>query len=67
MTENDKIYMRRCFELARKGLGLTRTNPLVGSVIVHNIAIHYLRIVYIVVTPRIYPTPLTGDIVIAAD
>jgi diaminohydroxyphosphoribosylaminopyrimidine deaminase/5-amino-6-(5-phosphoribosylamino)uracil reductase len=36
LTENDKIYMRRCFELARKGLGLTRTNPLVGSVIVHN-------------------------------
>lgn len=28
--------MRRCFELARKGLGLTRSNPLVGSVIVHN-------------------------------
>jgi diaminohydroxyphosphoribosylaminopyrimidine deaminase/5-amino-6-(5-phosphoribosylamino)uracil reductase len=28
--------MRRCFELARKGLGLTRTNPLVGCVIVHN-------------------------------
>lgn len=28
--------MRRCFELARKGLGFTRTNPLVGSVIVHN-------------------------------
>lgn len=28
--------MRRCFELARKGLGLTRTNPLVGSVVVHN-------------------------------
>lgn len=28
--------MRRCFELARKGLGLTRTNPLTGSVIVHN-------------------------------
>jgi diaminohydroxyphosphoribosylaminopyrimidine deaminase/5-amino-6-(5-phosphoribosylamino)uracil reductase len=36
MTEKDKIYMRRCFELARKGLGLTRTNPLVGCVIVHN-------------------------------
>lgn len=35
MTERDKIYMRRCFELARKGLGLTRTNPLVGCVIVH--------------------------------
>ncbi len=28
--------MRRCFELARKGLGFTRTNPLVGSVIVYN-------------------------------
>ncbi len=27
--------MRRCFELARKGLGMTRTNPLVGCVIVH--------------------------------
>ena len=36
LTEKDKIYMRRCFELARKGLGLTRTNPLVGCVIVHN-------------------------------
>lgn len=36
MTEKDKIYMRRCFELARKGLGMTHTNPLVGCVIVHN-------------------------------
>lgn len=27
--------MRRCFELARKGLGFTHTNPLVGCVIVH--------------------------------
>jgi len=27
--------MRRCFELARMGLGMTRTNPLVGSVLVH--------------------------------
>ena len=36
LTEKDNIYMRRCFELARKGLGMTRTNPLVGSVIVHN-------------------------------
>lgn len=32
----DEIYMRRCLELARKGLGLTRQNPLVGAVIVHN-------------------------------
>ncbi|MEN8157262.1 MAG: bifunctional diaminohydroxyphosphoribosylaminopyrimidine deaminase/5-amino-6-(5-phosphoribosylamino)uracil reductase RibD [Bacteroidota bacterium] len=35
MKERDEIYMRRCFELARKGLGMTRTNPLVGSIIVH--------------------------------
>ncbi len=35
MTEKDKMYMRRCFEQARKGLGLTRTNPLVGCVIVY--------------------------------
>jgi len=27
--------MRRCFELARKGLGMTRSNPLVGCVVVH--------------------------------
>lgn len=29
-------YMRRCLELAAKGLGKTRSNPLVGAVIVHN-------------------------------
>ena len=28
--------MQRCLELARKGLGLTRQNPLVGSVLVYN-------------------------------
>lgn len=28
--------MRRCFELARKGLGMTMANPLVGAVIVNN-------------------------------
>ena len=28
--------MRRCFELARKGLGMTKANPLVGAVIVHD-------------------------------
>ena len=28
--------MRRCFELAGKGLGMTKANPLVGAVIVHN-------------------------------
>ncbi len=32
----DELYMQRCLELARKGMGLTRQNPLVGSVIVYN-------------------------------
>lgn len=32
----DEIYMQRCFELASHGLGRTKTNPLVGSVIVHD-------------------------------
>jgi diaminohydroxyphosphoribosylaminopyrimidine deaminase/5-amino-6-(5-phosphoribosylamino)uracil reductase len=35
LTAKDEIYMKRCFELARKGLGLTRANPLVGCVILH--------------------------------
>ena len=30
-----EIFMRRCLELASKGLGSTGLNPLVGSVIVH--------------------------------
>lgn len=30
-----EIYMQRCIELARNGLGTTYPNPLVGSVIVH--------------------------------
>ncbi len=30
------VYMRRALELASCGAGLTRPNPLVGSVIVHN-------------------------------
>jgi diaminohydroxyphosphoribosylaminopyrimidine deaminase/5-amino-6-(5-phosphoribosylamino)uracil reductase len=36
ISEKDKIYMRRCFELARKGLGMTKANPLVGAIIVHD-------------------------------
>lgn len=36
MHQDDHIYMRRCLELAAHGLGSTRNNPLVGSVIVHN-------------------------------
>lgn len=31
----DEVYMSRCLELAKNGLGYTKTNPLVGSVIVH--------------------------------
>ena len=31
----DAIYMKRCLELAKLGLGRTKTNPLVGCVIVH--------------------------------
>lgn len=33
---NDEFYIKRCIELARKALGNTYPNPLVGSVIVHN-------------------------------
>ena len=29
-----KFYMRRCLQLASKGLGLTYPNPMVGCVIV---------------------------------
>ncbi len=33
--EQNLILMRRCFQLARKGEGFTKSNPLVGSVIVY--------------------------------
>ena len=33
---NQEYYIKRCIELARKALGKTFPNPLVGSVIVHN-------------------------------
>ncbi|AKK73167.1 riboflavin biosynthesis protein RibD [Chryseobacterium sp. P1-3] len=33
---NDELYIKRCIGLARKALGRTYPNPLVGSVIVHN-------------------------------
>lgn len=32
----DAQYMRRCLDLALRGLGPTRSNPIVGSVIVHD-------------------------------
>lgn len=32
----DELYIKRCIELARKALGKTYPNPLVGSVIVHD-------------------------------
>ena len=33
---NHKTYIRRCLEIAKYGLGITRPNPMVGSIIVHN-------------------------------
>lgn len=36
MIENHKKYIKRCITLAKKGLGKTYPNPMVGSVIVHN-------------------------------
>ena len=35
MIQHD-IYIRRCIEIANNGLGSTRPNPMVGSIIVHN-------------------------------
>ncbi|MFM8487835.1 MAG: bifunctional diaminohydroxyphosphoribosylaminopyrimidine deaminase/5-amino-6-(5-phosphoribosylamino)uracil reductase RibD [Bacteroidota bacterium] len=32
----DEIWMKRCFELARRGAGAVSPNPLVGAVLVHN-------------------------------
>ncbi|MFN5149222.1 MAG: bifunctional diaminohydroxyphosphoribosylaminopyrimidine deaminase/5-amino-6-(5-phosphoribosylamino)uracil reductase RibD [Flavobacteriia bacterium] len=32
----DELYMRRCIELARHGMGSVAPNPMVGAVIVHN-------------------------------
>jgi len=34
-NKTDEIYMQRCLQLAKNGLGNTYPNPLVGSVIVH--------------------------------
>ena len=33
---SDSLYIRRCFQLARKGKGFVQPNPMVGAVIVHN-------------------------------
>ncbi|GAA4885641.1 bifunctional diaminohydroxyphosphoribosylaminopyrimidine deaminase/5-amino-6-(5-phosphoribosylamino)uracil reductase RibD [Flaviramulus aquimarinus] len=33
---NHETYIKRCIEIAKNGLGITRPNPMVGSVIVHN-------------------------------
>ena len=34
--EQDLFYMKRCHELAKRALGSTYPNPLVGSIIVHD-------------------------------
>lgn len=35
MQSKDEMYMKRCFELAKRALGNTYPNPLVGAVIVY--------------------------------
>ena len=34
-TLNDEAYMQRCLDLAKLGMGHTRSNPMVGAVLVH--------------------------------
>ena len=36
MSSLDNTYMKRCLELAKKGLGRVSLNPMVGAVIVYN-------------------------------
>jgi len=36
LMRKDEHYMRRCFDLAKKGAGRVSPNPLVGAVLVHN-------------------------------
>ena len=33
---NHELYIKRCLEIAKNGLGSTRPNPMVGGVIIHN-------------------------------
>ncbi|MDF1867660.1 MAG: riboflavin biosynthesis protein RibD, partial [Saprospiraceae bacterium] len=33
---NHEIYIQRCFDLAKKGLGTASPNPIVGAVLVFN-------------------------------
>jgi len=33
---NHKTYIKRCLQIAKNGLGITRPNPMVGAVIVYN-------------------------------
>ncbi len=35
-SETDRVYIHRCLQLARNGVGSTSPNPMVGAVIVHN-------------------------------
>ena len=36
ITDTDRLYMRRCLQLARCGAGSTSPNPMVGAVIVYD-------------------------------
>ena len=35
-TESDPLWMARCFDLAKRGIGLVSPNPPVGAVLIHN-------------------------------
>ncbi|WP_445752799.1 bifunctional diaminohydroxyphosphoribosylaminopyrimidine deaminase/5-amino-6-(5-phosphoribosylamino)uracil reductase RibD [Polaribacter sp.] len=34
--KNHEIYMQRCLQIAQNAIGISRPNPAVGAVIVHN-------------------------------
>jgi diaminohydroxyphosphoribosylaminopyrimidine deaminase/5-amino-6-(5-phosphoribosylamino)uracil reductase len=36
VLKSHEVYISRCVEIAKNGLGYTRPNPMVGAVIVHN-------------------------------
>lgn len=36
MSSNEELLMKRCLSLAKKGIGRTSPNPMVGAVITHN-------------------------------
>ena len=43
----DEFYMKRCLFLAKKGIGYTSPNPLVGCVIVYDNKIVFYGVAYL--------------------